>query len=207
MRTKRLFTMIAAPAVVIVGLGIVWGYRNGLAFKQQIEAWADSLEHGSSPVEMHLPFVPVYLDGAKLGGLQSVVVQRAVPGAVDSLRIVVANARSGAREALQACHVRFDPNAFDRDGPMGLKHALTCAGDTNGLVRFGSVALGADATSLPLYLASEDVPCSHLSSPDAAQACTDVRQEVRRIRDQVRQEIRLQMHSVRQEVRASVRGN
>jgi hypothetical protein len=122
------------------------------------------------------------------------------PGTIDSLHVAIRLRGAADRQALAACALHFDPDAFDQAGPLGYKRALTCAADTAGLVRFGSVAFEGVATPTPLYLDSGDLPCEHMS--DSADAgCTEVRVEIGRMRDRVRHDA----HRIRTEVREGVR--
>jgi hypothetical protein len=194
---RRLIVAIGAPLVVVLGLGIVWGVRNAAVLKAQIEAWADSLEHSSNPVTLDLSFLPMYIEGDRVGKLDAVVVQRHEPGTVDSIRIAIAGNHKVDMSQFADCQLHLDPDAFDREGPMGFKRALTCVSDTSEMVRFGSVVFEDQGRELPLYLNGDDLPCEHMS-PDAAVECTQVKEEIRRLRDEIRQEIRL---NIRRDVR------
>ena len=121
---RRVFVSIGAPVVVLAGLALLWGVRNASQLKTQIEAWADSLEHSPNPVTMDLSFLPMYIEGDRVGKLDAIVVQRHQPGTVDSIRIAIAGNDQIGRYA--DCQLHLDPDAFDQKGPMGFKHALTC---------------------------------------------------------------------------------
>ena len=188
---RRLMVAIGAPVVVLVGLGGIWGVRNASALKAQIEAWADSLEHSPNPVTMELSFLPAYVDGARVGKLNAVVIQRHQPATVDSVRIEIATSGDAHQSDFENCAIHFDPDAFDHDGPMGFKHALTCVDDTAELVRFGSVILAGLDQELALFLDSNDLPCEHMDGE--ASACLEVDEEIRRLRDEIRNEVRVNL--------------
>jgi hypothetical protein len=182
---RRLFVAIGAPLVVIAGLAVVWGVRNASQLKAQVEAWADSLEHSPNPVTMKLSFLPAYVDGDRVGKLDAIVIQRHEAATVDSVRIEIASSGDHVSDHLADCALRLDPDALSDDGPFGFKHALECVTDTADLVRFGSVALEGLSEDLALYLDGDDLPCEHMVEADAG-ACTEVRAEIHRLRDEVR---------------------
>jgi hypothetical protein len=194
---RRILVSIGAPLVVLGGLALLWGVRNASQLKAQIETWADSLEHSPNPVAMELSFLPMYIAGDRVGKLDAVVVQRHEPGTVDSIRIAIAGNDQFDLSQFGDCQLHLDPDAFDREGPMGFKHALNCVQDTAGMVRFGSVVFENAGREFALYLNGDDLPCEHMS-PDAAAECTQVKKEIQRLRDEIREEIRL---NIRRDVR------
>jgi hypothetical protein len=196
---RRAFIVVAAPLVVAAGLLVFWGARTAASLKAQVEAWADSLEHSPNPVTMRLSFLPVYIGGGKVGKLDRVVIQRHEPGTVDSVRITITASDNADLDRLTDCNLHLDPDAFDRGGPLGYKHALSCVTDPSELVRFGSVALTGLGEELALYLDSADLPCQHMAG-EAAPGCTEFRQEIRRLKQEIRDEIRV-------DIRRSVRGH
>ena len=196
-RFRRVIVAVGAPLVVVIGLVGIWGVRNAAALKSQVEAWADSLEHSPNPVTMQLSFLPVYVDGDRVGKLDAVVIQRHKPATVDSIRIQIATSDNFDPDLLTNCAVHFDPDAFDRSGPAGYKHALSCVNDTAELVRFGTVALSGLGHDLALYLDSGDLPCEHMVEGDQV-ACTEIGTEIHRLRDEIRNEIRV---NIRRDIR------
>ncbi len=187
---RRILVAVGAPLVVVIGLGVVWGVRNASQLKAQVEAWADSLEHSPNPVTMELSFLPAYVDGHRVGKLDAVVIQRHQPATVDSLRIMITSSGDHVADELSGCALHLDPDALGEDGPFGFKHALECVTDTAQLVRFGSVALEGLSEDLALYLDGDDLPCQHMAKGDTG-ACTEVRKEIHRLRDEIRNEIRV----------------
>jgi len=189
-RFRRLVVAVGAPLVVVIGLGVIWGVRNASVLKAQIEAWADSLEHSPNPVTMELSFLPAYVDGDNVGKLNAIVIQRHEPGTVDSVRIEIGTSDDFRGTHLEGCAIRFDPDAFESDGPMGFKHALSCVEDTGDLVEFGSVVLSGLEQELTLFLESHDLPCEHMAEGDAG-ACRKVTRDFERLREEIRNEVRV----------------
>lgn len=204
MPTRRLVIWLGAPLVVVGGLALLWGVRNAAALKAQIEVWADSLRHSAHPVVMELGFLPAYVEGRRVGTLRTVIVQRDRPGEVDSLHIVV-EPRTGRDGAdLPACPLQLNPDAFHRSGPMGFTEALRCASDTAALVRFGHLAFAGLGDRLALFVAADDLPCDHPARA-ADDACTDMRREIERLRDEMRREVRVHLRSEIRGIREEMR--
>jgi hypothetical protein len=202
--TRRVLIAVGAPLVLVVGLGLVWGWRNAAVLKAQIETWADSLEHSSNPVEMKLSFLPMYVEGENIGKLSAVVVQREAPGAVDSLRIVVSLSEDADVDHLAHCSFHLDPDAFDREGPMGFKEAVQCLEDTGDLVRFGTVAFAGTDRETGLYIEAHDLPCEHMSHSGEG-SCREFREDIHRMREEIRNEVRGIRMNMRREHRKTTR--
>ncbi len=202
--TRRLFIGIAAPLVVVVGIGGMWVGKEARALKTQIESWMDSLEHSPDPVTMHVALLPLYVDGSRVGKVRTVVVQRTEPGEVDSLLLEVEVGPRGLGD-LAPCHFQLDPGAFDRSGPFGIKHALRCLTEAGDLVPFGTIRFTDVGHRAPLYLSSGDLPCSRLGSGTAMEgeggACVDLGHEVHRMRDEIRREIVSELEAAKIEIR------
>jgi len=188
---RRIMVSVGAPLVVVAGLAVLWGVRNASHLKAQVEAWADSLQHSPNPVTMDLSFLPMYIEGQKVGKLDAVVIERHEPGTVDSLRISVATGKHVNPNEFANCVVHLDPDAFDRDGPLGLKDALTCVNDTSDMVRFGSVVLEGLDEQLALFLNKADLPCSHMA--ENTEECVKLQEEVQKLREQVRRDVRIRI--------------
>ena len=191
-RFRRLLVAIGAPLVVVIGLGAIWGVRNASVLKRQIEAWADSLEQSSNPVTMELSFLPAYVDGDRIGKLNAIVIQRHQPATVDSVRIEIGTSGDFHANHFENCAIHFDPDAFDRNGPLGFKHALSCVTDTENLVEFGSVVLSGLDEELTLFLESHDLPCDHMAEGDE-RACRKVGKDIERLREEIRNEVRVNL--------------
>jgi hypothetical protein len=202
--TRRVLIAVGAPLVLVVGLGLVWGWRNAAVLKAQIESWADSLEHSANPVEMQLSFLPMYVEGEKIGKLSTVVVQRDAPGAVDSLRVVVSLSEDADLDHLAHCRFHLDPDAFDREGPLGFKEAVQCVENVDDLVRFGSIAFAGTDREAGLYLEAHDLPCEHMSHSGEG-TCRTFREDIHRLRDEIREEVRGIRMELRQNERATTR--
>jgi hypothetical protein len=188
---RRIMISVGAPLVVVAGLAVLWGVRNASQLKAQIETWADSLQHSPNPVTMDLSFLPMYIEGHRVGKIDAVVVQRHQPGTVDSVRIDIMTGGHVDPQEFANCRLHLDPDAFDRDGPLGFKHALSCVEDTSEMVRFGSVNLEGLDEVLALYLNAADLPCQHMAE-DAVE-CTQLQDEIQKLREEIRREVRIRV--------------
>jgi len=188
---RRIMISVGAPLVVVAGLALLWGVRNASQLKAQIETWADSLQHSPNPVTMDLSFLPMYIEGHRIGKLDALVVQRHAPGTVDSVRIDIATGGHVDPQEFANCRLHLDPDAFDRDGPLGFKHALSCVEDTSEMVRFGSVNLEGLDEVLALYLNAADLPCKHMA--EGAAECTQLQDEIQKLREEIRREVRIRV--------------
>jgi hypothetical protein len=179
--------------VVVAGVAGVMAARRAANLRNTLELWADSLKHGSGPLSMDVPFVPAYLDGRKIGSLESVRLERHEPRAVDSLRLVIELAHHASDDPeVRGCTfqlVTFDPSEF--------KNALECAADTTGLVPFGRVVFtqGGEA---PLYLSATELACAPWTDRSETECIHErvqdqVRRDVRRARDEVRRNLRVRV--------------
>ena len=183
-RLRSFFIRFGAPLVLVVGIGATVAGRRAIQLKQSIREWADSLSKGSGSVAMGVPFVPAYLDGARIGSLDSVRVERHEPRTVDSLRLVVDLSHAPAATQARACAfelVSFDPGEF--------RHALTCVTDTAGLVPFGRVAF-TQGGAAPLYVARDELACAPWADRTDP-ACVQRRVQVRVQRDMQRMQERM----------------
>lgn len=193
-RFRSLVIRLGAPLVLILGIGGFWAARRATVLKQSLTLWADSLERGSGPLALSVPLLPAYLEGRRIGSLDSVRLDRHEPRTVDSLRLVIRLSRSIATDD-RVRHCAFHLVTFD---PGDFKHALECAADTAGLVGFGHVAFtqGGDA---PLYVARADLACAPWTD-QAAGACISrrverrVQRDLQRARDRVRVRVRSGIH-------------
>jgi hypothetical protein len=190
-RVRSFLIRFGAPLVLIAGIGAIVLGRRAIQLKHSLQEWGDSLSKGSGPVAIGIPFVPAYLDGMKIGSLDSVRLERHEPHTVDSLRLVVA--LSDARTASQARQCAFELVSFD---PGDFKHALECAADTAGLVPFGRVTFtnGGEAS---LYVARDELACAPWTDrSDAACVQRRVQIQVRRDMEKMRREMRDRMRHV-----------
>src|SRR3990172_2562841 len=88
-RFRSFIIRFGAPLVLVAGGAGGPGARRAVTLRNTIELWADSLKHGSGPLALGLPFVPAYLEGRKIGSLNSVRLERHEPRTVDSLRLAI----------------------------------------------------------------------------------------------------------------------
>ena len=192
-RFRSFVIRFGAPLVVVAGVAGVMSARRAANLRNTLQLWADSLKHGSGPLSMEVPFVPAYLDGRKIGSLESLRLERHEPRAVDSLRLVIDLAQHAADDPdIRGC--TFQLMTFD---PGEYKHALECAADTTGLVPFGRVVFtqGGEA---PLYLSATELACAPWTDRAEAecihqQVQEKVRRDVRRARDEIRQNVRVRV--------------
>jgi hypothetical protein len=185
-RFRSFVIRFGAPLIVVLGISAVYAGRRGLALKASLALWADSLDRGSGPLSLSIPFLPAYLEGRRIGSLDSVRLERHEPRTVDSLRLVVDLSRAAAGDdGVRHCAFQlatFDPGAFH--------DALECAADTAGLVPFGRVVFlqGGDAK---LYVARRDLACAPWAD-HARDECIGqrvrlkVQRDIQRARDRVR---------------------
>lgn len=192
-RFRSLVIRLGAPLVLVAGVAGVFAARRAAALRNTIELWADSLKQGSGPLALGVPFVPAYLEGRRIGSLDSVRLDRHQPRTVDSLRLVIDLSRNAeADPGVRTCTVElvtFDPGEFN--------HALSCAADTVGLVRFGRVVFlqGGEA---PLYVGAGELACAPWtdhSDPSCVRARVQrqVQRDLQRARDEMRRNLRVRI--------------
>ncbi|HWP38418.1 MAG TPA: hypothetical protein VNL18_12780 [Gemmatimonadales bacterium] len=208
---RKLWVRVAAPVILLGGIGAVTGARRAHEMKEYLATFADSLKHGAGPLELKVKFVPFYVDGQRLGFVDAIHIERHAAGTVDSVRMEVSpRAHVALADMANECHLlltSFDPDDF--------KHALSCEPEAGDNVRFGSVSVREGNAAIPLYLSPMDHVCAPWNRTreacDAARAATGprieaelarARAEVHRARADVQQRIREQ---VRRDVRAQAR--
>lgn len=192
--TRRIFVAIGAPVVVVVGLVGIWGARNAAQLKHQIDMWNDSLQHSPNPVTMDLPAVPLWVGGERIGSLRSIVVERHAPGTVDSLQVRIALSEGQDADRWASCYFRFDPDEFDRRGPLGFLQATQCLDAPGDLVRFGTVRFTNMNRTAGLYLAASDLPCEHMGTE--SEACSELNRDIRKAMTDLRGEIRMHIRDI-----------
>lgn len=195
--TRKMVIIFGAPLVLVTGLGIYWGVGKGSALVERVEAWAHELEHSPSPVAMEVGGLPVisqlHVDGQRIGRLETVVVLREEPGAVDSLLLVVSGNPEVPLDRYAGCRFQMDPHAIEGTWPLeGIKHVVRCTADTSDLVPFGRLVFLHAGHDAGLYIEKGDLPCDRVGDP-AVEACTDIRVKMRRLRDEIRREIRTEV--------------
>lgn len=193
-RFRSFVIRFSAPLVVVAGVAGVLAARRAVTLRNAVELWADSLKHGSGPLALGMPFVPAYLDGRKIGSLDSLRLERHQPRAVDSLRLVIDLAGNASDDPeVRGCTfqlVTFDPGEF--------KRALACASDTVGLVPFGRVVF-VQGGAASLYVSATVLACAPWTDRSDADC---VRQ---RVHKQVKRDIRHAREQVRRNIRVKVR--
>ena len=191
---RKLLVTVGAPLILVVGVASAVGIRKGSALINQIEAWGDSLEHSSGPVELRVGLVPIisnlYVDGDRVGKFDRIVVLRHEPGGVDSLRIVVEVPNSGHLAHLSECNLQVDPEALEGKFPEGLKHVMHCVSDPEGLVPFGSVVFAGTGRATTLLVEPRLVPCESAGSDRDCMDMRDLREDMERLREEIRRDVR-----------------
>jgi hypothetical protein len=193
---------IGAPLILVVGVAGAMGIRKGSALIHQLEAWGDSLEHSSGPVELRVGSVPIisnlYVDGDRVGKYERIVVMRHEPGGVDSLRVVVEVPNSGHLAHLSQCNLQADPEALEGDFPEGLKHVMHCVSEADGLVPFGTVVFDGTDRTTTLLVEPELVPCGSASSRGDCLDREELRRDMQRLRDDIRRDVRKKVRRSRE---------
>lgn len=190
MDTKYLIRIaVGALVVFIAGLATFQIVRGGRRVTEYGRDVIDSIKHGSGPVAVRLPFVPIFVDGQRLGTLDSVVLLRHERDSIEGLRVVVRPGDGGARERLAGCTIEITSlEHFD------LGRALSCAGDTMGLAPFGTVI--ADHKGHPLFIRESEL---------ASEAWTRMRMEALSLNiDSLTAHLDSLAHRIEADVRRSV---
>ncbi len=198
---RRLLVTVGAPLILVVGVAGAMGVRKGSALINQVEAWGDSLEHSSGPVEIRVGSVPVisnlYVDGDKVGKFEKIVVLRHEPGGVDSLRVVVEVPNSGHLAHLSECNLQADPEALEDDFPDGLKNVMHCVSEADGLVPFGSVVFRGTGRATTLLVDPELVPCGSSGNHMDCRDMREFRNDMRHLREEIRRDVRENTRRIR----------
>jgi len=198
---RRLLVTVGAPLILVIGVASAVGIRKGSALINQLEAWGDSLEHSSGPVELRVGSVPIisnfYVDGDRVGKFDRIVVLRHEPGGVDSLRIVVEVPNAGHLARLSECNFQVDPAALEDNFPEGLKHVMRCVSESEGLVPFGSVVFEGTDRATTLLLEPELVPCASSGNHDDCLDMRELRRDMEHLREEIRRDVRMSTSKIR----------
>jgi len=108
---------------------------------------------------MEMPSIPLipplYVNGDRIGRIETIVVQRTRPSSVDSLRIVASVDRHHLDE-LEGCNLRLRVRTLDEHG---FTRALRCTRDTENLHAFGHLEVEGSNVSFPILVRVGDLPC------------------------------------------------
>lgn len=202
-RTKRPWGVYAGPVIFVVGLGVFWGAQSAMGMRDRVETWGHEFEHSANPVVMAMPNVPLipplFVNNERIGRIETVVIQRDRPAAIDSIRIV-ASVEDGVVPRLEGCAIRLRVASLD---PESLKRALRCTRDTSGLLPFGRLEVVGSDFTVPIMIRASDLPCKqadwHLD------ACEQGASNIEHDLDRLRMELQRELRDVRVEVRSGVR--
>lgn len=189
-RAKRPWGVYAGPIILIVGLAGFWGVKSGLGMRDMVEGWADRLAHSPEPVTMEMPNVPVipplFVNGDRIGRIETVVVERTRPGAVDSIRVVASVAKEHV-ERLERCALRIRMPDLDLGS---YTRALHCTHSTEGLEPFGRLSIEGSDVRVPIYVRAGDLPCTlaELHDGPCGQLTDDLREDLADLAEELREE-------------------
>ncbi len=202
-RTKRPWGVWAGPVIFVVGLAGFWGVKTAMGMKDRVEDWGYQLEHSSEAVAMEMPRVPLipplYVNSERIGRIEVVVIDRDRPRAVDSGR-VIATVDKEHLHHLENCSLRLRVSSWD---PEGLKRALRCTRDTEGLLSFGSLEISGMDMTVPILVRRGDLPCDQ--SDVHVGACGEMTHELNQELHQLRGELQRELRRFRVEVRDAAR--
>ena len=153
MRTYWLRILLGALAVFAVGM-------IGITFARRTREKVTAVVTGSGPLSIPLPFVPVELEGNKLGRLERLVVNREAPKKVSSVDLEVKLDDSLLVQGLAGCRLAANLESdSSKSGDINFRsHRLEdrafffCAKSDSGLVEFGTVKLTPGDVNVPLLV-------------------------------------------------------
>lgn len=186
---KRPWGVVAGPVLLVVGLGLFWGGRTAVAVKDTVQDWGDRIEHSAAPVRMEMPsmpfFPPLYVNGKRIGRVESVTVLRNRPAAVDSLRVVASTVGEGLAGLGSCPAIRL---RFMSSGSTEYSRALRCVTDTEGLVPFGELRFEGGDSSVPILVRIGELPCREgsISMGPCDEVSADVRAELENLQRELR---------------------
>jgi hypothetical protein len=210
-KSKRPWGVVAAPIIFFGGLVVFLGVQKAGSVKDLVERWGYELEHSSKPVVMEMPvYVPLFVGGDWMGRLQTVVVDRDRPRAIDGVHLV-AQVHDDDLASLQDCALRLRVRGGDISD---FKRALRCTSDTKGLVAFGDLDVPDARLRVPVMVSVDDLPCHerdiHVGPCDRARdefvVSSELETELQGLAEELRRTAREFRTTVRSEVREKVRG-
>lgn len=154
--SRRPWGVIAGPIIFLGGLMIFLGVQKVRVVKEIVQDWGHELQHSAAPVVMDLPvYVPLFVGGDWLGRLETIVVDRTRPGAVDSLQLFANISDKEDLAVLEKCSIRIRP---PRGDVSEFKRALRCVKDTEGMLAFGHLDVNEAVLRVPLFVLADDLP-------------------------------------------------
>lgn len=163
MRNYWMRILLGALAVFSLGMVGVALFRHG---RSKVEA----VVTGSGPLSIPLPFVPFQLDGAKLGTVERLVINRDAPKKVSSVDLEVKLDDSLLAQGLAGCRLAANVES-DSTTPgdvnvhvnrLGERNFFFCAKSDSALTEFGTVRLTPGDVTLPLLV--PEATAAHLRS-------------------------------------------
>ncbi len=205
--SRRPWGVIAGPIIFFGGLMIFLGVEKAQGVKEIVKDWGHELEHSAAPVVMDLPvYVPLFIGGDWLGRLETIVVDRTRPGAVDSLQLFANVSDKEDLAVLEKCSIRIRP---PRGELSEFKRALRCVSDTEGMLAFGHLDVNEAVLSVPLFVLADDLPCekAFLTGP-CSRIRGEMQVELRELAEELRvsaEEFRVEAERIKRGVRVRVR--
>ncbi len=213
-RSRRPWGVVASPIIFFGGLAIFLAAEKAQGVRDMVQDWGHELEHSAEPVVMELPvYVPLFVGGDWLGRLETIIVERNQPGAVDSLQLIARVADIEHLAALESCALRVRPPSGEFSQ---FKRALRCVKDTEGMVAFGRLDVNDANLRVPLFVLADDLPCDesfvrgpcgrirgdiqaelHQLAEELRASAEEFREEAERIKVQVRGEVRDKLRGIR----------
>lgn len=206
-RSRRPWGVIAGPIIFFGGLMIFLGVQKAQGVKEIVQDWGHELEHSAAPVVMDLPvYVPLFVGGDWLGRLETIVVDRTRPGAIDSLQLFANISDMANLAALENCSIRIRP---PRGELSEFKSALRCVNDTKGMLAFGHLDVNEADLSIPLFVLADDLPCekAFLTGP-CSRIHGDMQAELQELAEELRasaEEFRVEAERIKRDVRVRMR--
>ena len=206
-RSRRPWGVVAGPIIFFGGLAIFLAVEKAQGVRDMVEDWGHELEHSAEPVVMELPvYVPLFVGGDWLGRLETIVVERNQPGAVDSLQLIARIADAEDLAALESCALRIRPPSGELSQFM---RALRCVKNTEGMVAFGHLDVNDANLQVPLFVLADDLPCDEsFARGPCGRIRGEMQAELRQLAEELRasaEEFREEAEQIRRRVRVDVR--
>ncbi|MDH5804944.1 MAG: hypothetical protein OEZ54_07140 [Gemmatimonadota bacterium] len=209
-RTKRPWGVVAAPIVLVAGLVVITGVRTAEGWKEEVERWGYELQHTDHTVRMEMPvYVPMFLAGDWVGELETVIVERLEPGAIDKVTVHATAGDDWDGSQWEGCAVELRVLS---DHSNNFKNVFRCIQDTSDMIEFGSIFMdGNGPGEIPIFVRIGGLPCEEnlgVELTPCAKVRSDITTEMREMAEQIRSEaerIRDEARAIRTQVRNEIR--